>query len=185
MNGRRRGTREGSRKQGLDSAWSMEMSKLTRDGTAEPVSRDHILRFERGQRITHFPCSTADHEQDWQPCPVVRAIHTNIVLHTHTAVVTHIYIYIYIIYIYIYAYYTTTVNRARMFMSPNKKYTGTWYTKQCEQQYCTSTYIYLPRMDTADHEQVWQPYAVYPYYSAISKWWPYLLALYINTDHQQ
>ena len=34
MNGRRRGTREESRKQALDSAWSMEMSKMTRDGTA-------------------------------------------------------------------------------------------------------------------------------------------------------
>ena len=68
------------------------MSKLARDGTAEPVSRDQILRRERGQRIINFPCSAADHEQDWRPCPVVRAIHTNIVLHTHTAVVTHIYI---------------------------------------------------------------------------------------------
>ena len=62
------------------------MSKVTRDGTAEPVSRDQILRRERGQRKDHFPCS-ADHEQDWQPCLVVRAIPTNIVLHTHTAVV--------------------------------------------------------------------------------------------------
>ena len=68
------------------------MSKLTRDGTAEPVSRDQILRRKRGLRIIHFPCSAADHEQDWQPCPVVRVIHTNIVLHTYTAVVTHIYI---------------------------------------------------------------------------------------------
>ena len=68
------------------------MSKLTRDGTAESVSRDQILRRERGQRIIHFPCSAADHEQDWQPC-LVRAIHTNILLHTHTAVVTYIYIY--------------------------------------------------------------------------------------------
>ena len=68
------------------------MSKLTRDGTAEPVSRDQILRRERGQRIIYFPCSAADHEQDWQPCPVVRVIPTNIVLHTHTAVVIHIYI---------------------------------------------------------------------------------------------
>ena len=40
MNGRRSRTREKSRKQALDSAWSMEMSRLTRDGTAEPVSRD-------------------------------------------------------------------------------------------------------------------------------------------------
>ena len=90
--GRRRGTREESRTQALDSAWCMEMSKLTRDGTAEPVSRDQILRRERGQRIIHFQCSAADHEQDWQPCPVVRAVHTNIVLHTHTDVVTHIYV---------------------------------------------------------------------------------------------
>ena len=105
------------------------MSKLTRDGTAEPVSRDQILRRERGQRIVHFPCSVADHEQDWQPSPVVRATHTNIVLHTR---------------IYIYSYYTTTVNRARMYTSPNKKYTGIWYINQ--------------------------PYAVDLYYSAISKW---------------
>ena len=42
---------------------------LTRDGTAEPVSRDQILRHARGQGNIHFTCS-ADHEQDWQPCPV-------------------------------------------------------------------------------------------------------------------
>ena len=31
-----------------------------------------------------------------------------------------------------------------MCMSPNKKYTGTWYTNQYKQQYyCTSTYIYI------------------------------------------
>ena len=48
---------------------SMEMSRLTRDGTAEPVSRDQILRHARGQGNIHFPCS-ADHEQDWQPYPV-------------------------------------------------------------------------------------------------------------------
>ena len=47
----------------------MEMSRLTRDGTAEPVSRDQILRHARGQGNVHFPCS-ADHEQDWQPYPV-------------------------------------------------------------------------------------------------------------------
>ena len=48
---------------------SMKMSRLTWDGTAEPVSRDHFLRRERGQGIIHFPRS-ADHEQDWQPYPV-------------------------------------------------------------------------------------------------------------------
>ena len=48
---------------------SMEMSRLTRDGTAEPVSRGQIPRRERGQGDIHFPCS-ADHVQDWQPYPV-------------------------------------------------------------------------------------------------------------------
>ena len=45
------------------------MSRLARDGTAEPVSRDQTLRHERGQGSIHFLCS-ADHEQDWQPYPV-------------------------------------------------------------------------------------------------------------------
>ena len=42
------------------------MSRLTRDGTAEPFSRDQILRHARGQGNVDFPCS-ANHEQDWQP----------------------------------------------------------------------------------------------------------------------
>ena len=45
------------------------MSRLTRDGTAKPVSRDQILRRVRGQGNIYFPCS-ADHKQDWQPYPV-------------------------------------------------------------------------------------------------------------------
>ena len=45
------------------------MSRLKRDGTAKPVSRDQILRRKRGQGNVHFPCS-ADREQDWQPYPV-------------------------------------------------------------------------------------------------------------------
>ena len=32
---------------------SMEMSRLTQDGTAKPVSRDQILRRERGQGNIH------------------------------------------------------------------------------------------------------------------------------------
>ena len=48
---------------------SMDMSRLMRDGTAEPVSREQILRRERGQEYIHFPC-LADHVQDWQPYPV-------------------------------------------------------------------------------------------------------------------
>ena len=55
------------------------MSRLARDGTAEPVSRDqilrrewedHILRREWGQgENIHFFCSP-DHEQNWQHYPV-------------------------------------------------------------------------------------------------------------------
>ena len=48
---------------------SMEMSRLTRDGTAEPVLSDQILRREHGQGNIHFSYS-AHHEQDWQPYPV-------------------------------------------------------------------------------------------------------------------
>ena len=66
------------------------MSRLTRDGTAEPVSRDQILRHARGQGNINFPCS-ADHEQDWQPYPVdpysmlyVMTIHTYIHTYIHT-----------------------------------------------------------------------------------------------------
>ena len=50
-----------SRKQGElreeapDSAWMWRMSRLTRDGTTEPVSRDLTLRHERGQEKTIFP----------------------------------------------------------------------------------------------------------------------------------
>ena len=39
------------------------------DGTAEPISRDQILRHARGQGNINFPCS-ADHEQDWHSYPV-------------------------------------------------------------------------------------------------------------------
>ena len=46
-----------------------ELSRLMRDGTAEPVSRDQILRRERERGNIHFP-SSADHEQDRQPYPV-------------------------------------------------------------------------------------------------------------------
>ena len=45
------------------------MSRLTRDGIAESVSRDQTLKCNREQGNIHFPCS-ADHEQDWQPYPV-------------------------------------------------------------------------------------------------------------------
>ena len=71
MNGRRRGIREESHMMYVSTRFSlsMEISRLTRDGTAKPVSQDQIFRRKRGEGKKHFPCS-ADHEQDWQPCPV-------------------------------------------------------------------------------------------------------------------
>ena len=58
------------------------MSRLMRDGTAEPVSRDQILRLERGrQGNIHFPCS-ADLEQDCQR--VTRLILTLAICDDHT-----------------------------------------------------------------------------------------------------
>ena len=45
------------------------MRRLTRDGTAEPVPRDQVIRRERGQGNIHFPCSADDHDQGWQPYP--------------------------------------------------------------------------------------------------------------------
>ena len=45
------------------------MGRLARDGTAEPVSRDRILKHVRRQGNIHFPCSP-DHEQDRHPYPV-------------------------------------------------------------------------------------------------------------------
>ena len=43
---------------------------MTRDGTAESVSRDQILRRERGQGNNNFPYSAYDLEQDWQRCQI-------------------------------------------------------------------------------------------------------------------
>ena len=42
------------------SVW--RMSRLTRDGTAKPVSRNRILRREGGQENIHFT-SSADNEK--------------------------------------------------------------------------------------------------------------------------
>ena len=53
----------------LPSFGSTANTILARDGTAEPVSRDQILRRKRGQGSIDFPCSS-DHEKDWQPYPV-------------------------------------------------------------------------------------------------------------------
>ena len=54
IDGRRRGNREDPLIK--PSAWVWRMSRLTRDGTAEPVSRNQILRRKRGQGKSIFPC---------------------------------------------------------------------------------------------------------------------------------
>ena len=55
------------------------MNRLTRDGAAEPVSRDHILRHVRGYGNIHFPLSITNNlPQPLPPFPVnVRTIVTN------------------------------------------------------------------------------------------------------------
>ena len=135
MNGRRRGTREESRKQALDSSCSMEMSKLTRDGTTERVSRNQILRRERTRTANNsfslFSCGPRAGLATLTGCEG----HTYIILHTHTAVYT--------------------VNRARMLMSPNKKCSGTWYINQYKQQYCVCFVCFLPIH--SGHQWTYQP----------------------------
>ena len=60
------------------------MRRLPREGTAEPLSRDQILRREREQVNIHFLCSS-HHEEDWQANPVdpySMAKHTYWYIHT-------------------------------------------------------------------------------------------------------
>ena len=53
------------------------MSWLTRDRTADPVSRDQFLKRERG---LPFPCS-ADNKQDWQPYHVMLSLPNLMTIH--------------------------------------------------------------------------------------------------------
>ena len=77
------------------------MNRLTRDGNAEPVSRDQVLRYERGQGNINLPYS-ADHVQDWQPYPVDPYSAICVTIHTyiyiHTCVTTGVCMYVYIMY---------------------------------------------------------------------------------------
>ena len=67
------------------------MSRLTRDGTAEPVSRDQILRRGRGQRNIIFPVqvttSRIGNLNPVDPCSAtvyVTTFHTYIHIYIHT-----------------------------------------------------------------------------------------------------
>ena len=60
------------------------MSRLTRVGTAKPVTRDQILTRERGQENIGYPCS-ADHVQDWQPYPVMLTLAICVTIHKDTS----------------------------------------------------------------------------------------------------
>ena len=53
-----------------DQRVRLPMNRPTRDGTTEPISRDHIIRREQGQGNIHFLCSAEHDEQEWQPHPV-------------------------------------------------------------------------------------------------------------------
>ena len=64
---------------------SMEMSRLTRDGTAEPVSRDQILRHAREQGDILSPVQLATSRID----NLTRLIHTLLYVMTiHTYIHT-------------------------------------------------------------------------------------------------
>ena len=47
------------------------MRGLTRDGTAEPISRDQILTLEQGKEKMCFPCSVDQKHQNCHPYPEV------------------------------------------------------------------------------------------------------------------
>ena len=66
------------------------MSRLTRDGTAEPVSRDQILRHARGQGNTIFPVQLTTSRIG----KLTRLIHTLLYVMTiHTYINTYIHTY--------------------------------------------------------------------------------------------
>ena len=76
----------------------MEMSRLMRDGTAEPVSRDQTLRLERGQEEIIFPVQLTKSRIDWQPyLPVdpyscyMMCDHTHIHTYIHTVNICYYY----------------------------------------------------------------------------------------------
>ena len=58
------------------------MSRLTRDGTAEPVSRDQILRHERGQGNTIFPVQLTT-SRIGNLTPLIRTVLYVMTIHTH------------------------------------------------------------------------------------------------------
>ena len=65
-----------------DSAWVWRTSGLTRDGTAEHVSRDQIFRRRRD-----FPCS-ADHEKDYsQPYRLMPSLLKVMIIHNNILIV--------------------------------------------------------------------------------------------------
>ena len=62
---------------------SMEMSRLTRDGTAEPVSRDHILRREREQGNIDFPCFQLTTSRIGNFTRLIHTLATCVTIHTY------------------------------------------------------------------------------------------------------
>ena len=69
------GIRRSSASKSTRFSLSAEMSRLTRDGTAEPVSRDQILRHEREQGNIHFPCSADKSTIGNLTCLIYNTIH--------------------------------------------------------------------------------------------------------------
>ena len=96
------------------------MNRLTRDGTAQPVSRDQILRCERGQGDVYFPCS-ADHEQDWQPYTVDPSLASDVMMTIHKTLIGECFI-------------TPSTENEKQTQTQNNSSTA---------QHCTNLYLYL------------------------------------------
>ena len=58
------------------------------DGTAELVSRDHILRRERGQGNINFPCSSDHVQEDGNLTRLIHTLAICVTIHTYIHAVT-------------------------------------------------------------------------------------------------
>ena len=138
MNGRRRGTREEYRKQAL--RFSLEYGDEQTDARWDRRTR---LARPNSQARTR----TANNSFSLFSCGPRVGLATLPGCEGHTYKHSSTYTYR-CSYTYIYMNIIQTVNRARMYMSPNNIYIYMIYLKQYKQQHCTSTYtyMYLPRI---------------------------------------
>ena len=119
INGRHhRGTREEFLN--IIFSLSMEMSRLARDGTAEPVSRDQILRRDRGQGNIHLPCSTSRIDN------LTRLIHALAIKYVVVVVVDSVHTYIQRMVVVVVVFFTLTDRALTIPSNTRGCQSGTW-----------------------------------------------------------